>query len=327
MSSIDPIRRRDTAIIQSINARPRGLFAQARMVLLQPVLFFRLLPTTPPESRQWLWIGIIILVLVGVVTVRQAELTGGGGSPNGGDAGGGITAPGSGPAPILPGGGIVPGGGSSPAGGGGPAPDPGTSTPGTGATSDIATTWTTAIIGASGIVLGWLVLAIVLCFAPLIRARAPRPGLALQVAIWASLPLALMAGLQLLYYAAGGSMGSAGLVGLLPELPGYKDMPGLSQALLTSLASRFTLFWLWSLLLVYLGARFAMRGWRIAAWFVVIVWVFFSVVAPVATGAISIPQEELPPALTLPGEPETGPGSAPEIVPGSTPDATPDNTF
>lgn len=291
---------------QPLNARTRqrGLYGQITTVLLRPALFFRtLLPAG--ETRQWLWAALIVLAAIGIATVRYAALAG--------DASGdsGIVAP----MPIDPGfggdGGIPPSGpdfGGIPPGG---IPDPGAQP--TGAETTVTEDLTTALLAASSIMLGWLILTLMLIVVPMLRGRAPRLGMNLQIAVWSSLPLAVMAVIQLIYYAAGGNPGAPGIEGVVTGLPEFATWEPTVQALAISLASRFTIFWLWSLLLVYFGIRFSLNGWRIVAFVIVLLWAVIQVGAPVLTGAIAAPEPEMidapidmPGGEMMPGDMEPG---------------------
>lgn len=281
----DPLALRPQAL--AARQRPRNLISQFTSALLRPGQFFHgLLPLG--ETRQWLAAAFLILVLIGAVAVRQAALSGGASvapaDPSlGGDFGGDF------------GGGDFGGGdfGGDFGGGDFGGPPPGLPTDGgapVSASSSITADLTTGLVAASHIVLGWLILAVLLIEVSLFNGRLPQLGMNFQIAIWSSAPLMLMAILQLLYYSAGGMPGGAGLSGLLPEIQGLTEQPPLIQALALSLASNFTLFWLWSLVLVYFGARFALRGKRLAALIVVLFWVVVQVLVPVLTGAIPLPE-------------------------------------
>jgi hypothetical protein len=149
-------------------------------------------------------------------------------------------------------------------------------------TSTTLFNWNVALITASTLLVIWIVQAVLLSFASLLSGSAPRLGLNLQVAIWAALPLGLMAGLQLLYYNAGGEIGAEGISGLVSELPGYADFSSFAQAAIIGLAAQVTIFWLWTLLLLYFGARYALDGGWLAAVFIVVAWVLVLVLVPVA---------------------------------------------
>src|SRR5262249_52987166 len=71
------------------------------------------------------------------------------------------------------------------------------------------------------------------------------------------------------------------------------------------------LFWLWSLILIYIAARNALRGKRWSSALVVVVWVILLVVVPVVTGAVKVPDvqsETLPELITIPTPDSTGTG-------------------
>jgi len=312
---IQPVRSRDYQITQ--RARPRGLWGQVWMVVLQPGYFFRTLPLLE-DTRAWLWAAVLILALTGISAVRQEALRNGetgappldfSGASSGGDGGGefsGALSPEGrfAGAPVDGGGG---GGGELPIDSGVPPITP------TGLSPDVATTWTTALLAGAAMVLGWFFLTIILSEVTLFNGRAPSLGQNFQVAVWANVPFALLAGLQLIFFAAGGKVGEAGMSGLLSEWEGYGGLPSFWQNVIFSLASRLTIFWLWSLILIYIGARQALHGKRWASWLVVVVWAIFLVVVPVVTGAVKAPSTEnlgelssmespLDDPLTVPGE-------------------------
>lgn len=281
-NQIQPVNNHNNNHQLSQRLRSRSLWSQLWMVILQPSVFFRTLPLLT-ETRQWLWIGILILTAVGLSAVRLAEQT----APAttnlqpffdssdfpgvdlglGGD--GGFETP----LPNTNNGSIVPN-----------------------SSSDVNANWTTALIAASGVILGWLILSLLLCEVSLFNGKAPRLGANFQIAVWASVPIGLMAILQLIYLSAGGQSGQPGLSGLLAEWPVYQEMPVFLKSLMLSLASRFTLFWMWSLILLYTGARGVLTGRWWASLLVVLIWVVVLVVMPVVTQDIRAPE----PAATLP---------------------------
>lgn len=141
--------------------------------------------------------------------------------------------------------------------------------------------WNISLITASAFLLGWLAQALLLSLVSLFKGRAPHFGLNLQIAIWAALPLGLMAGLQLLYYSAGGPIGADGISGLVSELPGYESLTPFAQALVTALASQITIFWFWNLLLLYFGGRYALDGGWLSSFLVVVLWMVLIILVPV----------------------------------------------
>lgn len=323
---IQPVRNRDYQITQ--RTRPRGLWGQVWLSVLQPGYFFRTLPLLE-DTRTWLWAAVLILTLTGISAVRQdALLKGDTGAPaaidfgnaaSGGDVGGDGGRISKGGFPVAPadGGG---GGGDTPFDTGVPSTLP---NDGGGGTSSVTTTWTTALLAGTTVIIGWFVLTVILSEVTLFNGRAPSLGQNFQVAVWASIPFALMAGLQLIYFAAGGKIGGSGLSGLLVEWGGYDALPSFWRSVILSLTSRLTLFWIWSLILIYIGARNTLHGKRWASVLVVIVWATLLVVVPVVTGAVkapenvnveALPQLETPGDFTTPGSDLTTPGDL--TVPG-----------
>lgn len=270
--------------------RTRGLLSQISAVLLQPVYFFRTLPHLS-ETRQWLWAGLIILFLIGFSAVRynvvsQAGATDETNTPPPIDFGGGLEGDGGIPIPGGDlGGGIDFGGIPDPsAGGGGESP----ATP----EQNLSETLTIGFIAASEIVVNWLIISVLLIIVSLLRGRLPRFGHNFQIAIWATLPLAVMALLQVLFYAAGGTTGQPGLAGLLLDWEFYQQQSPLAQDIMYSLAIRLTVFWMWTLALLYFGARNALQGPRLGAMLIVVFWAAIVVLVPVATGAVAAPEAE-----------------------------------
>ncbi len=337
---IQPVRR-DLQLIRQ--GRPRSLWSQVWTVALQPTAFFQALPQTPSSSRQWFWVAVLILVLTGFSAVRQEALRGGSDT---------TTDFSSAPLPGFSD--PFSGGGSSSDLSGLPGQFPGEGptspiVPDTSGSSDTASTWVTALISGSHIILGWAILSILLCEVSLFNGVSPNLGQNIQIAIWTTVPLGIMAGLQLVYYAAGGQPGTDGIAGLLPLWSGYDQQPQFVRSLLLSLASRTTLFWLWSLVLVYIAARIALQGKHWAIIPVVLAWVVILTVVPVLTGAIAAPEvapgqssdlppiiDDLPPDVlptqavlpgedfgTMPENPDFGPTpeGAELILPEATPEA------
>ena len=164
-------QRQDYRLTQQ--PRPRGLIGQISLLLLQPGDFFRGLPAFS-GSRQWLLVAGLLLVATGAMAVRQAELNA---SPGSAAAGPGMEMPGEMFDPRM-------GGGSGGIDFGGLPPDlgmnPDMGRPGgpTGATGGggVATTWTTALVAAGGLLAAWFVQALLLAEVTLFNGRAPRLG-------------------------------------------------------------------------------------------------------------------------------------------------------
>ncbi len=294
------------------NSRPRSLWSQIGMVLLQPGRFFRTLPTLP-DSRQWVWAALLILVLVGFSAVQadshapdptDGQPAEGGfrpvpGDPFEGEVSGGVAVSGveGGFGPVE--GGPVEGPVGPGAGGG----------EGESSSSD---DWTTALIAASNIVAVWLIAIMLLAVVSLLRGIPPQWGHNVQIAVWASVPLGLMAALQLVYFFAGGTSGEPGMAGLLSEWDAYADLAESQQALVLSFASRLTLFSVWALALVYVGGRQTLRGPWLAVTLTVLALVALIVAIPVAAGTITAPEDE---AASV----EPGGLIGPDMMPGEFP--------
>ncbi len=264
------------------------------MVLLQPARSFRLFSAVP-DARQWVWMALIILILTGVSAAR----------------GGSVAQETANPVELAPSdSGAVP---SDPFGGGPPADFSGVPQDGQAASSgsDVSESWTTALIASSNIVLAWLLLVVLLCEVSLARGKRPRLAHNVQIAVWASVPLGLMAVLQIVYYAAGGQAGEPGLAGLLPEWGRYADLSRGQRSLLLSGATRATLFGLWTVVLVYMGARQTLKGHWWTALMAVLLWAALIVAIPVVAGTIKAPEDE----VALPAEFVPGTGEGDVIAP------------
>lgn len=261
-----------------VPTRPRSLLTQVSMALLRPVQFFRALRVAH-DSRQWVIIGLIILIFVGYSAVKHSTESNGEATtqtPDMGGMEGGV--PGDPFAAADPGMAVDPGLG---------AVDQGSST------GDNSASWETALITSSNYVAAWLMLAVLLCNVSLIRGTAPRFDQNLQIAIWATLPLGLMAALQVLYFMMGGKPGEPGISGLLPEWSGYQDLSNAEKDLLQSLTMRLTIFGLWAMLLAYIGARHVLNGRRWSAALIVVAWAALIVVLPVVLGTVKAPEVEV----------------------------------
>jgi hypothetical protein len=163
----------------------------------------------------------------------------------------------------------------------------------------------TALISATTILVGWFILALILCEVPLFNGVRPSYSQNLQIAIWTTVPLGVMAGLQVVYLAAGGKVGADGISGLLTYWKGFNDLSPMLRSILLSLTSRLTVFWIWTLVLIYIGGRMALNGKPWAVALVVIIWVAILVLVPVITGAVKAPEvvsTDLPQPITLPSD-------------------------
>jgi hypothetical protein len=256
--------RRATGMV-TYNRRPRSLWSNLTSVLMQPVVFYRAFPA----SRQWLSVAAVILALYGFSSVNQPTL---------GDS----APPPVEVAPVFSESSGVPPGIEGGSGGFIPPTDVGIPTE-TAPAPNVSRTVMTALLAAGGVVLAWFIQALILSEVSLINGVRPNFGRNLQIAVWATVPLGLMLLIQQIYFAAGGEAGQMGLSLLLERWAGFTTLPAFSRAVLMTLATNFTLFWLWSLVLLYLGGRYVLNGRRAAVLLVVVVWVIISVLLPAFT--------------------------------------------
>jgi hypothetical protein len=276
---------------------PTGVWGQIRTLLFHPETFFKALGAS---ASAWLFIAVALMLLTGVSEVqRQQRLTPASSDGISIDLG----------APPMDGG-FPTGDPSGMPGGGVPLPPEEVGGGGTPTTGTPITPQLEQILGASGGILGmWLVLTPLLAIVPFFNRSAPRWSRALQIAIWAAVPLGVMALLQLVYYSAGGQAGEPGLVGIVDELPFYATLSAAQKSIVLSAASKVTLFHIWTLALVYLGARHTLRGKRVVVGVIMAAWLMVMVLLPVATGAYKI-EEELPAIQTLPDGSMPGEGDS-----------------
>lgn len=257
--------RRATGIV-TYNRRPRSLWGNITTVLVQPIVFYQAFPA----ARQWLVVAALILALYGFSAVNQPSADNGTSSPVSeapvfSDPTGGMSAP------------------SGIEGGFLPPTDVGGGSPSSSQSPNVSRTVMTALLAAGGVVLTWFIQAVILSEVSLINGIRPSFGRNFQIAVWATVPLGVMLLIQQIYFAAGGEPGQMGLSLLLERWNGYATLSPFSRAVLMTLASNFTLFWLWSLILLYLGGRYVLNGKRAAVLLVVVVWVIISVLLPAFT--------------------------------------------
>jgi hypothetical protein len=110
--------------------------------------------------------------------------------------------------------------------------------------------------------------------------------------------------IQQIYFAAGGEPGQVGLSLLLERWEGFATLPAFSRAVLMTFFTNLTLFWLWSLLLLYLGGRYVLNGKRAAVMLVVVAWVIISTFVPALTSPNigDVPAPEPANLDVMPGE-------------------------
>ncbi|MCB9450236.1 MAG: YIP1 family protein [Anaerolineaceae bacterium] len=237
------------------NESSPGIIGQIVTLITQPVTFFHNLP----QNRQWVWVAVLILIIFGFAASNQVQS----------ETTASSTQTTSGfDLSLL----------QSDA-----SATTSTSSSTQSTTSDSTDTNTllmTALLAAGSILVMWGGQTILLCVIPMLRGYPPHIGRNLQIAVWASLPLALMLGLRQLYFAAGGAGGSTGLSLLLEQWDGYATLPEATQSVLAVFMSNVTVFWLWSLMLLYFGARHALNGRRWSVLLVLVIWVATASIVP-----------------------------------------------
>jgi len=157
-----------------------------------------------------------------------------------------------------------------------PPPDGGMVDGGGTATEDPTTKWITVLTTISKQVMIWGTLTILLSIIMLANGYMPPFGKNLEIAIWASVPLALMAGLQLAFISGGGTINANGFSGFLDEWGNFATLDLRLQSVIHAFAEQVTLFWLWGLWLLYIGMRFTLRGKRVIVLFTLMMWVVLS---------------------------------------------------
>jgi hypothetical protein len=261
---------------RAVPAAKRGLIGHVWALLTQPKAFFTAFPT----SGHWLVVAFVMLALVGVMAVARgssAPIT----PPVDVDAGGGGFFPNAG------GGGIN----LSPSSGGVfdvPLPSEPLPSGEAGAPNNTTAQVTTALIASAGALAVWAGQAVCLLLVTF-ASRQPSLGRAFQVAVWASLPYALMMGAQWAFRSAGGTASEAGLSALLMVWADYATLPEAAQLVVKSLLVQTTLFSLWNVYLLWLGARKALKGNPLVVAFALGVWLSVAVLVPVVSGQVSLP--------------------------------------
>ncbi len=240
-----------------------GIISQFGKLFLQPKTFFRHMPT----GRQWLAAAIIVMLIAGFTATTQTQSSTASTSTTAASTGASgfdlsmldaTATTSSGTASIAT------------------AAANATTT----SSTDSDTTLMNALLAASGVLAMWGGQTVFLALVSMLRGYAPQLGRSFQIAVWASLPLALMLTLRYAHYANGGSGGSLGLSMLLDSWSGYDQLPELVQKILAVFTSNLTLFWLWNLILLYLGARYALNGRFFAVALVVALWITAATVVP-----------------------------------------------
>lgn len=280
-----PSRRRLRVSAQDrARRRQQGIVGHLSTLLLQPRLFF----ATLPQTRHWLIVVVLAFVIVGYSAVTP-------------------TAPGGDstiPDPNLP---IDGGFGEVPFDAGFdpsfeipvddpfavPLPDDPSLGGGEGGEADTAgdvnSRVAVVVVACAWMVGAWLLQAVLLSVVPLLNGTRTSFARAFQIAVWASVPLLVLIVVQMMFQAIGGSGNAAGLSALIPRWTDYATLSPEVQWLVTSALTQTTVFSLYSLLLLWFGARDALAGRWLVCVLVVLGWVLIAVLIPVLTGGMAIP--------------------------------------
>jgi hypothetical protein len=147
----------------------------------------------------------------------------------------------------------------------------------------------TGLMAAFGLMIAWLVQAALLIPVALLSQGKANFALNLHIAIWSSLPFALLAMIQIAYIWAGGPIGGAGLAPAISSVMPYETMTSAWGIFLLNMAEQFTLFGLWNLALLYLGARYSMKGNLGIVLLFLLVWVFLLLMVTSLVDVMSVP--------------------------------------
>lgn len=117
----------------------------------------------------------------------------------------------------------------------------------------------TGLSAASLMVVAWVGQAILMIPIALLAGKRPQFNLKVQIAIWASVPLALIALVRIILFAIGLESGYQGISGIFlrnPELWGWETTTAPMQLFILNIASHISIFGLWNLILLYYGVKY-----------------------------------------------------------------------
>lgn len=218
--------------------KAKGLFAEIQQLVLHPVAFFEALPEQG-DSRTWLMVAFLILVLIGYSAIQQAALL----------------------------------------------PEDFSQTTGNPVQQQVVT----GLMAASRLIIAWLAQAILLLPIALFSKKSPRFALNLHIAIWSSLPFAILAIIQLAYLWAGGPIGGSGIAPALSSVLPYDMLTSNLGILLINFAEHFTLFGIWNLILLYLGGRYSLQGNGVLVFGLLLLWLIVLLLVPTMIDIASTP--------------------------------------
>lgn len=137
-----------------------------------------------------------------------------------------------------------------------------------------------ALQAIAPLALTWFGLTLFLGLVTMLRGHPPEIGLNVRVAIWASLPFALMAVLQLARLFAGYQIESAGISGIFTSAQGWDTIGKTLQFVIINATKHLTLFGLWHIILLSLGARYSLRGKWWAVFLFLVIWLLVLILLP-----------------------------------------------
>lgn len=257
-----------------------------RNVVTQPKTFFKNMPT----RGQWFWVAALILIVsagLSVFQYRQSFTQGGDiamGDFSGISVGDEFDL---GDFAGMEGFGSMEGGGAGTGDAGEPSNGTEANAAQEAATDSPSVTQQTekGVIAAMLIIGVWVFYMVMLSEVSLFRAERPQFSKNFQIAIWASIPIMLFTGIRLAYNAAGGTITYPGLTSALTLwAEGYGEQTLLLKELIFQFLSKMTLPFLWSMILLYIGSRYALKGGRLASMFVVTFIFLISIIAPALFG-------------------------------------------
>jgi hypothetical protein len=267
-----------------------GIVGQVKTLFIHPRAFFKDMPRT----GHWLFVAALILCIAGFAASNQVSQGQSSAAASSTQASGfnvGLLQGNSSSSSASSGTSAVP---AQAAGNASSAQTQATPAAGTSAASasttqqtssaDVNATLMAALLTACGVLAMWGGQTMLLCWVTMLNGYSPNIGRSLQVSVWASLPLALMLVLRQVSFAMGGSGGSVGLSLLLTQWNSYARLPEFVQRALAVFMSNMTLFWLWNLVLLFLGARYALGGNRLSVMLVIVVWMITASIIPALAG-------------------------------------------
>ena len=147
----------------------------------------------------------------------------------------------------------------------------------------------TGLMAASRLIIAWIVQAVMLMPIALFSKKSPRFALNLHIAIWSSLPFAILALIQIAYLWAGGPIGGSGIAPAISSVLPYDMLSSNLGILIINFAEHFTLFGIWNLILLYLGGRYSLQGNGLIVAGLLLLWLILLFLVPTMIDISSSP--------------------------------------